>query len=102
MEPVVPALHALGRGVGDVLPAIRPAHLIPLALHEGEELLLGGCIPHALVDGVHQTELPALALGSRAILPGAHPLFLDLLLRRRKDRQMVGDADFIIGQPVGL
>ena len=102
MEPVVPALHAARCGVGDVLPAIRPAHLIPLALHEGEELLLGGCIPHALVDGVHQTELPALPLGGGAIFPTAHPLLLDLLFRRRQDRQTVGSADLIVDGPMSL
>ena len=102
MEPVVPALHAARCGVGDVLPAIRPAHLIPLALHQGEELLLGGSVPHALVDGVHQPELPALPLGSGAVLPAAHPLLLDLLFRRRQDLQTVGGADLIVDGPVGL
>ena len=102
MEPVVPALHARGRGVGDVLPAVRPAHLVPLALHQREELLLGGRIPHTLVDGVHQPELPALTLGGRAVLPTAHPLPLDLPFRRRQDLQTVGGTDLIAGQPVGL
>ena len=59
MEPVVPALHPRGRGVGDVLPAVRPAHLIPLALHQRDEFLPGGSVPHALVDGIHQPELAA-------------------------------------------
>ena len=102
MEPVIPAPHALGRGVSDVLPAVCPPHLIALALHQRDELVFGGSVPHALVDGVHQPELPALALGGGAVLAGAHPLLLDLLLRRRKNRQVVGGADFIIGQPVGL
>ena len=102
MEPVIPAPHTLGRGVGDVLPAVCPPHLIALALHQRDELVFGGSVPHALVDGVYQPELPALALGSRAILPGAHPLLLDLLLRRREDRQMVGGADLIVDLPMGL
>ena len=102
MEPVIPALHALWCGVGDVLPAICPAHLIPLALHQGEELLLGGSVPHALVDGVHQPELPALPLGGGAVLPAAHPFPLDLLFRRRQDLQTVGGADLIVDGPVGL
>ena len=102
MEPVIPALHSRGRGVGDVLSAIRPAHLIPLALHQRDEFLLAGSVPHALVDGVHEPELPALALRGGAVLSGAHPLLLDLLLRRRKDLQAVGSTYFIIGHPVGL
>ena len=102
VEPVIPALHARGRGVGDVLPTVCPVHLIPLALHQREELLLGGRIPHTLVDGVHQPELPALTLGGRAVLPTAHPLPLDLPFRRRQDRQTVGGAGLIVDGPVGL
>ena len=102
MEPVVPALHPLRRGVGDVLPAIRPAHLVALALHQGEELAFGGSIFHALVDGIHQPELPALALGGGAVFPGAHSLLLGLFLGRRQDVQTVGGTDLIAGQPVGL
>ena len=102
MEPVVPALHAARCGVGDVLPSICPAHLIPLALHQGEELLLGGCIPHTLVDGVHQLKLPALTLGGGAVLPTAHPLPLDLLFRRRQDIQTMGGTDLIVDGSVGL
>lgn len=81
VEPVVPALHSRGRGVGDIPPAVRPAHLIPLTLHQGDKFLTGGSVPHALVNGVHEAELPALALHGGAVLPGAHPLLLDLLLR---------------------
>ena len=102
VEPAIPALHPLGRGVGDVLPAVCPPHLIPLALHQGDEFLTGSGAAHALVDGVHEPELPALTLGGGAVLPGAHPLLLDLLLRRRKDLQTEGSAEFIVGYPVGL
>ena len=102
MEPVIPALHSRGRGVGDVLSFVCPAHLIPLALHQGDEFLTGSGAAHALVDGVHEPELPALTLGGGAVLPGAHPLLLDLLLRRRKDLQTEGSAEFIVGYPVGL
>ena len=80
MEPVIPALHAFRRGVGDVLPALRPAHLVAFALHQGDEFLAGFGVPHALVDGVHQPELPALALCGGAVLPGAHALGLFFLL----------------------
>ena len=85
VEPVIPALHSRGRGVGDVLPAVRPAHLIPFALHQRDEFLLAGSVPRALIDGVHQPEFSALTFHSRAVLSGTHPLLLDLLLRRRKN-----------------
>src|SRR5699024_666914 len=78
VEPVVPALHPLRCGIGDDLPAVCPAHLVALALHQGEKFVFGGGVSHTLVDGVHQPELPALALGGGAILPGAHALGLNL------------------------
>ena len=83
MEPVIPALHAFRRGVGDVLPALRPAHLVAFALHQGDEFLAGFGVLHALVDGVHQPELPALALGGGAVLPAVHAFLFHMLLRRR-------------------
>ena len=102
MEPVIPTLHTLRRGVGDVLPTVRPANLVTLALHQGEELVFGGGISHALVDVVHQPELPALSLGGGAVLPAAHSFLLDLFLGRRQDLQTVSDADLVAGQPVSL
>ena len=102
MEPVIPTLHALGRGVGDILPAVCPPHLVALALHQGDEVLAGFSVPHTLVNGVHQPKLPALALGRGAVLPAAHAFLFYLLFRRRQDIQTVSDADLIIGQPVGL
>lgn len=102
MEPVIPALHAFRRGVGDVLPALRPAHLVAFALHQGDEFLAGFGVPHALVGGVHQPELPALSFGGGAVLTGAHPFLLGLLFRRRQDLQTVGGTDSITGQPVVL
>ena len=102
MEPVIPALHALRRGVGDVLPSVRPAHLVTLALHQRNKFVFGFGVLHALIDGVHQPKLPALALGGGAVLTGAHPFLLGLLFRRRQDLQTVGGTDLVAGQPVGL
>ena len=102
MEPVIPAPHTLGRGVGDVLPAVCPPHLIALALHQRDELVFGGSVPHALVDGIHQPELPALALGGGAVFPTAHPFPRDLLLWRRQSLQMMCCAYLSAGQPVCL
>ena len=102
MEPVIPALHALRRGVSDVLPAVCPPHLVALALHQGDKLLPGGGVLHTQVDGTGQPELPTLALGGGAIFPTAYPLLFHLLLRRRQDLQAVSNADRIAGQPVGL
>ena len=89
VEPVIPALHPLGRGVGDILPAGSPSNLIALALHQGNEFFLAGGELHTLVDGVHEPELPALALGGGAILPGAHTLGLFFLLLRQDRESML-------------
>ena len=89
MEPVIPALHALGRGVGDVLPTICPPHLVALTLHQGNEFFLAGGESHALVDGVQQAELPALAFDGGAVLPGAHTLGLFFLLLRQDRESML-------------
>src|SRR5699024_7113458 len=89
VEPVIPALHALGRGVGDGLPTGRPSNLISLTLHQGDEVLPGRGVAHTLVDGIHEPELPALPLGSGAILPGAHTLGLFFLLLRQDRESML-------------
>lgn len=102
MEPVIPALHTLRRGVGDALPTTCPPHLVALTLHQRDEVLFGRGVAHTLVDGIHQPELPALALGGGAVLPAAHAFLFHLFLRRRQDLQTVGGADLVTGQPVGL
>src|SRR5699024_2733920 len=79
VEPVIPALHALRCGVGDVLPAFRPPHLVALALHQGNKLFPGGGVLHTQVDGTGQPELPTLALGGGAIFSTAYPLLFHLL-----------------------
>ena len=102
MEPVIPAFHTARRSVGDVLPTIHPANPIPLTLHQGDEVLAGFDVPHTLVDGIHQPELPALAFDGGAVLAGAHAFLLDLLFRRRQDLQTVGGTDLVTGHSVGL
>ena len=101
VEPVVPALHAAGCGVGDVLPAVCPSDLAALALHQRNKFIFGFGVPHALVDGVHQPELPTLPLGGGAVLPAAHPFLSDLLFRLRKGLQAVCGTDLVAGQSVG-
>ena len=71
MQAAVSALHSLRRCVGDVLPGVRPAHVIALTPHQPDELLAVSRIEHALVYDVHQTELPALSLHRRPVFSGA-------------------------------
>ena len=70
----IPALHSIGTGEGDVLPFIRPLDFIAPALHLTDEFFFITADLHGLGHIVHQTELPALALGGDPILPAAHPL----------------------------
>lgn len=102
MEPVIPALHTAGCCVGNVLPAVCPPHLVALTLHQRNKFLFSFGVLHALVNGVHQPELPALALGGGAVFPAAYPLLFHLLLRRRQDLQAMCGTYFIVGYPVGL
>ena len=81
VEPVVPASHTAGSGVGDALSAIRPADIIAFAAHQRNELLPAADVPHTLVDGVHQTELPALSSGCGVVLRPRHRLNLSSFLR---------------------
>ena len=74
VQATVPALHSIGTGEGDVLPFIRPLDLIAPALHLTDEFFFITADLHGLGHIVHQTELPALALGGDPILPAAHPL----------------------------
>ena len=72
MQLVVPALHAVGTLIGDVLPLRRPAKAVTLGLHQGEELILVCCHLHDVVDLNRQRQLPALSLFRCPILPGGH------------------------------
>lgn len=70
MEFVVPAAHPAGSGVGDILPAVLPPDAVATALHPLDEVLPGTGRSHAVLDGHHQVELPALALFHGAVLTG--------------------------------
>ena len=95
MQSVVPALHAARCGVGDVLPAVSPADTVSLALHQRDELVLGGSVPHTLVDGIDEPKLPALALGGGVVLSVGHGLD-PFLLTRLEHRQAELHAHLIV------
>ena len=97
MQLVVPALHAGGRRVGDVLPLRHPPDRITPAAELVLELLPRPRPAHALVDVVHQPELPALPLGSRPVLPRGHSLHR--LLLRSDHRTPVGEAELVAQLP---
>ena len=94
MQAVIPALFPIGGGVGDVLPGLLPPDAVPLALHEQNELVPVSGVPHTLVDGVHQTELPALSSGGGVVLRAGHGL--DPLLPWLEYRQAELHAHLIV------
>ena len=97
MQLVVPALHAGGRRVGDVLPLRRPPDRISPSPELFLELLPRPGPAHALVDVVHQPELPTLPLGCRPVLPRGHPLGLRFL--RLDHRISVGETELVAQLP---
>ena len=96
MQAVIPALHTVGTGEGDVLPLIRPLDFIAPAVHLPDEIVLADAGFHRLSHIVHQTELPALTLGSNTVLPAAHTLAAFLIGRQNgkpvRKTQLVTDG----------
>ena len=93
MQTVIPALHSIGTGEGDVLLLSRPLDFIAPALHLPDEFFLTPADLHGLGHIVHQSELPALALGGDAVLPVAHALAAFFI--GRQDGQAMFPAQLI-------
>ena len=96
MQAVVPALHSIGTGVGDVLPLIRPLDFIAPVLHLPDEIFLAAADFHCLGHIVHQPELPALTFLRRTVFPAAHTLAAFLIGRQNgkpvRKTQLVTDG----------
>ena len=87
MQTIIPTAFAVGCGIGDIFPAVRPLDLIAFALHQFDELFLVGGVLHALVDLDSESNLPTLAAHCGVILR-----LLDtggLMFLRLTDRQTV-------------
>ena len=85
MQFVIAAFHAVRGGIGDVLAATFPADGVALGCHQGNEGVPVGGVFHALVDGVHEPQFPALAFQRRVVFRTAHAA--GLLRWCVKDRQ---------------
>lgn len=81
MQPVIPASFSARHGVGDIFPAVRPADVVAFAPHQRNKFLAVMCIFHALVNGVHEAEFPAIPFGSGVVLCVRHRFGLLFLLR---------------------
>ena len=94
MQFTVPAPHAIRGSVGDVFAAALPADGVALGFHQGNEGVLVGGVFHALINGVHEPQLPALALQSRVVFRTAYAT--GLLPCCFKDRQPPLQTDRIV------
>ena len=68
MQTIIPTAFAVGCGVGDIFPAVRPLDLIAFALHQFNELISVDGVLHTLVDLNCESDLPALAAHRGVIL----------------------------------
>ena len=68
MELVIPHLHTVWAGVGDIFSAIRPRNRIALGLHNRYEILFT-CRPrHCIFNGADGFELPTITLECGSVL----------------------------------
>lgn len=72
MEPVVPALLALGGRIGDVFMMRLPFHPVAHPFHTGDKTGLGAVLLHGLIDCSHQPELETAAPCCRPVFARAH------------------------------
>ena len=70
VQPVIPALHPGGGGVGDTLPGGFPAYLVAPPLHLPDEFLPAAGQLHDRLHGGDELEFPALSPHRSPILPG--------------------------------
>ena len=93
MQTIIPTTLAVGCGVGDIFPAVRPLDLIAFALHQFNELISVDGVLHTLVDLNRKSNLPALAAHRGVILrlldPGS------LMFLRLTDGQTVTHTDLV-------
>ena len=80
-------------GVGDAAPGVLPPHLITQRFHIADEFLFITTTLHAIINGTDDLHLPALALGSGAVFPGAHAI--GLFLRVFQNREAMRFAELV-------
>ena len=99
MQFVVSALLSRGRGVGDALSPLLPAHLIAPLVHFTQELLPRPGAFHGFLDGDDQLELPAVSLVGRPIFPSLQALGAPVLLVWLQGGEAVLHADLVTDLP---
>ena len=86
MQIPVPAQPAGWRGVGNILSPGLPADVVALALHQANEFLTIPGIAYALVDRIHQPQLPALPFDCGSVFSAIRfPAFAFVILRQHRE-----------------
>ena len=99
MQFVVSALLSRGRGIGDTLSTLFPAHLIALLVHFTQELLPRSNSLHDFFYRDDQLELPAVASVGRPVFPGPQALGAPVLLVWLQGSEAVFHADLVTDLP---
>lgn len=99
MQFVVSALLSRGRGVGDALSPLLPAHLIALLVHFTQELLPRPDSLHDFFYRDDQLELPAVASIGRPVFSGPQSLGAPILLVWLQGSEAVFHADLVADLP---
>ena len=96
---IVSALLSRGRGVGDVLSPLLPAHLIALLVHFTQELLTRPGAFHGFLDCDDQLELPAVSSVGRPVFSSSQTLSAPILLVWLQGSEAVLHADLVADLP---
>lgn len=99
MQFIVSALLSRGRGVGDVLSPLLPAHLIALLVHFTQELFSRPGPLHDFLDDDDQLELPALSPAGRPVFPCPQALGTPVLLVWLQGAEAVLLAELVADLP---
>ena len=99
MQFVVSALLSRGRGVGDALSPLLPAHLIAPLVHFTQELLSRSSSFHGFLDCNDQLELPAVSPVSCPVFSSPQALGAPVLLVWLQGGEAVLHADLVTDLP---
>ena len=99
MQFVVSALLSRGRGVGDALSPLLPAHLIAPLVHFTQELLPRPGAFHGFLDGDDQLELPAVSPVSCPVFSSPQALGAPVLLVWLQGSEAMFHADLVADLP---
>lgn len=99
MQFVVSAFLSRGRGVGDALSLLLPAHLIALLVHFTQELLPRPSSFHGFLDCNDQLELPAVSPVSCPVFSSPQALGAPVLLVWLQGSEAMFHADLVADLP---